>query len=60
MSWIFATGVVFQSANDHQYLRAGLYKFSNLCRRINTNYSDKRWYLMILTSIWQIFGDYIR
>ncbi len=55
MSWIFATGVVFQSVNDRQYLRASLYKSCNLRWRINSNYTDKGQCLMILTSIWQIF-----
>lgn len=60
MSWSFATGVVFQSVNDCQYLRASLYKSCNLRWRINTNYTDKGRCLMILASIWQIFCDYIR
>lgn len=30
MSWIFATGVAFQPANDRQYLRVSLYTSSNL------------------------------
>lgn len=47
MSWIFATGVVFQPANDRQYLRVSLYTSSNLHRRTNIIYAGDDLYLMI-------------